>query len=164
MNFDLLAIRNYAIEKHKNQKYGKHEYIYHLDRVYDESLYYNLPPIVSAASFLHDVIEDTDTTYEDILIKFKSIELADLVESVTDEPGKNRKERKAKTYPKINSNPNAVALKLCDRIANVKACYGLLSRGLLKMYRKEQEEFESQIRTAGVYENMWSDLTELLKE
>jgi len=163
MGFDINAIKKFAIEKHGDQKYGEHPYKHHLDMVYKESLCHDLPPIISVASFLHDVLEDTDVTYEDLVKEFGSDKLASLVFCVTDEPGKNRKERKAATYPKLKGNPNAIALKLCDRISNVRYCVESGNTDLLKMYKKEQPEFEAQLRTSDVYPSLWEELDRLIK-
>lgn len=163
MRFDTTAIREYAIEKHGDQMYGEFPYIHHLEMVYEESLSHGLPPVVSVASFLHDVIEDTDVTYEDLIAEFGSTELADLVFCVTDAPGKNRKERKAATYPKLKGCPDAIALKLCDRVSNVRACLESGNTGLLEMYKKEQPEFEAQLRTSDVYPSLWAELDRLIK-
>jgi len=164
MSFDTTAIRKFAIEKHGDQKYGDKPYIEHLEMVYEESLSHGLPPVVSVASFLHDVLEDTDATYEELVEKFGSTELADLISCVTDEEGKNRKERKAATYPKIKGNPDAIALKLCDRIANVRACVESGNTSLLSMYQKEQPEFEAQLKIEGVYPSLWEELDRLIQK
>ena len=164
MRFDTTAIRKYAIEKHADQRYGDHPYIYHLDMVYEESLSHGLEPVVSVASFLHDVIEDTEITHADLVREFGSVELADLVECVTDEPGKNRKERKLNTYPKIKANDNAVALKLCDRISNIKSCIENKNSGLLAMYKKEHNEFEEWLRTSETHPSLWEELDRIMQE
>jgi len=164
MTFDTAAIRKYAIEKHGDQKYGTHPYSYHLDMVYEESLSHGLDPVVSVASFLHDIIEDTDVTYDDLVKEFGSEELASLVFCVTDEAGKNRKERKAATYPKLKGNLNAIALKLCDRISNVRVCREAGVPDLLSMYKKEQPEFESQLKTSDHHPSLWAELDRLIKE
>jgi len=164
MTFDTIAIRKYAIEKHGDQKYGIHPYSFHLDMVYEESLSHGLDPVVSAASFLHDILEDTPVTYNDLVKEFGSTELASLVYCVTDEEGKNRKERKAATYPKLKGCLNAIALKLCDRIANVRACRETGVTDLLSMYQKEQPEFEAQLRTSDSHPSLWAELDSLIKE
>lgn len=159
---DLKRLRDYAIEKHKDQKYGDKPYVYHLDMVHMVSVAQGLPQIVCEAAYLHDVLEDTPVTYDELKKEFDSEELAHLVFCVTDEKGNNRKERKAATYPKIKSNTNAIALKLCDRIANVKASLTSENSGLIKMYRKEQPEFEAQLKTVGVHTKLWEELDKLI--
>jgi hypothetical protein len=58
---------------------------------------------------------------------------------VTDELGRNRKEKKEKTLPKTASNPDAIILKLGDRIANIE--HG----GKVDMYAKEYQEFKGAL-------------------
>ena len=41
--------------------------------------------------------------------------------AVTDEMGRDRNERKEKTYYKIAENDKAITLKACDRLANLTA-------------------------------------------
>ena len=96
-----------------------------------------------AAGWLHDVIEDTDASYNDVK-KVTNAVVAELVFAVTDELGRNRKERSAKTYPKIQGNIAATALKLADRIANIEN--GNVEGGsMLQMYRKEYPHFRETL-------------------
>lgn len=89
--------------------------------------------------------------------------------ALTDEPGANRKERKAATYPKIKGTPGALQLKLADRIANVenglasrvKDPSNSLNKRMFLMYKKEQPEFESALRVLGQYDEMWNRLNTL---
>lgn len=114
------------------------------------------------AAWLHDVIEDTRKKPEPVkrkhIAEMFGERVADLVEAVTDEPGENRKARKAATYPKTRACPGAVALKLADRIANLEH-----GGDLVKMYRKEHEDFRRNLYTPGEYEHMWAHVEELLK-
>jgi len=71
------------------------------------------------ATWLHDVIEDCRVSYNDLHEKF-GYWVAEVVYSVTDELGKNRKERAEKTYPKIAKLDMAILVKLADRYANTK--------------------------------------------
>jgi len=87
-------------------------------------------------------------------------DVAGLVDAVTDEPGPNRRARKAATYQKIREAGHlAVRLKLADRIANVEA-----GGSLTDMYRKEHEAFRRNLHTAGENEDMWRHLDGLLRE
>jgi (p)ppGpp synthase/HD superfamily hydrolase len=51
-------------------------------------------------AYLHDVVEDTDITVEQVDTKFGEL-VASCVAILSDEPGQDRKDRKAKTYQKI---------------------------------------------------------------
>ena len=95
---------------------------------------------VVIAALLHDVLEDTPTTWQEIACEFGDYVTA-LVERVTDEPGPNRKERKLTSYWKIRGDQNALVIKLCDRIVNVNLCIGS-NREFGKMYLKEAYVFK----------------------
>jgi (p)ppGpp synthase/HD superfamily hydrolase len=102
------------------------------------------------------------------------INIANLVWAVTDEVtmGDNRKIRKVKTYAKIRqhdagSAPWATSLKLADRLANVWAARArstkLRTSKYLTMYRKEQAEFEHELRFGNQLERTWQLLNGLLR-
>lgn len=136
--------RTFAIEAHKDTRYGKLPYEYHLRAVVEA-----MPPDASeealAAAWLHDVVEDTEVTLFDIREKFGG-RVARLVDSVTDEPGPNRKVRKAGMYKKLMAAPpEARAIKLADRIANTEA--SIENPKLGEMYRKEFPEFIHKVGT-----------------
>lgn len=107
-----------AEKAHRNQTYDIYPYMYHIRQVakiaedlgYDES--------IILGCILQDTLEDTDLSYNDIKKAFGQ-EVAEIVYCVTDELGRNRDEKKEKTYPKIKSNWKATVVKICDRIANV---------------------------------------------
>lgn len=133
------AARDFAIDAHKDMLYGDLPYEYHLRAVVAELPAY-APRAVQAAAWLHDVVEDVEGVgLFEIRERFGG-RVARLVDLVTDEPGKNRKERKAKTYDKLAKGDYwARTIKLADRIANMKA--SIENPGLAKMYRKEFPEF-----------------------
>lgn len=96
---------------------------------------------LKCAAWLHDVLEDTEQSPMGLLDAGVPVYVLALIDAVTDQPGHSREERKARTYPRIARIPDAVILKLADRIANVEACITKkdISRGT--MYRKEQQAF-----------------------
>jgi guanosine-3',5'-bis(diphosphate) 3'-pyrophosphohydrolase len=121
---------------HRNQSYGELPYVEHLKEVYLTLLDFRVrDEIILAASWLHDSIEDTETTYETLEIQFGK-EVADLVQAVTNEKGSNRKEILEKTALKIKSNEKALILKLADRIVNTEFSIDN-NENLYKMYEKE---------------------------
>lgn len=128
-----------AEKAHHNQSYDIYPYMYHIRQVVKiaESLGYDESIIV--ACILHDTLEDTNLSYNDIKKAFGK-EVAEIVYCVTDELGRDRAERKAKTYPKIRSNWKAIVVKICDRIANIVQSkeYNV---GLYDMYKKEHDAF-----------------------
>lgn len=151
-----VAIRTTAIEAHTGQRYGDFPYEKHLDDVATLALKFGLPEDVVRAAYLHDAVEDTPVSTGEIYSKFGK-EIALLVFSVTDEPGKNRKERHKKTYRKlIMMGADAVALKLCDRIANMR--HSREHGTLLDMYINEYKEFRTALYTVGQNEELWEEL------
>lgn len=92
------------------------------------------------AAWGHDLIEDTRVSYNDVKEKLGQ-EAADIIYAVSNEKGKNRKERaNDKYYEGIRNTPGAVFVKLCDRIANVQYSKMTKSR-MFEMYKKENPEF-----------------------
>jgi (p)ppGpp synthase/HD superfamily hydrolase len=161
--------QQFALLKHGDQKYGDFPYSKHLQDVvriveaFSKNFSDNELKILIPAAWLHDVLEDTRTTMDELDYYF-GYRVADLVFAVTDEPGKNRKERKLNTYAKIRNNSLAIGLKLADRIANVENCLQLKNIGLLEMYRKEHEEFKKQLKFKDEYQDMWDHLDWLIQD
>ena len=131
------AAKEFAIAQHGTQKYGEHPYSYHLAQVSQVLAEFGCADdeAIAAAGWIHDVLEDTPTTYEMLVSEFGK-ETADIVWAVTSEPGGNRAERFRKTALKIQSNKKALIVKLADRIANTEASLQSNPK-LYKMYLKE---------------------------
>ena len=90
------------------------------------------------------MIEDTRVSYNDV-VQALGKEAADIIYAVTNEKGKNRKERaNDKYYEGIRNTPGAVFVKLCDRIANVQYSKMTKSR-MYEMYEKENDNFLSKL-------------------
>lgn len=121
---------------------------------------------IHTALFLHDLVEDLfkdesrEQGYQIVRLLFGP-EVHDIVFAVTDEPGKNRKERKAATYPKIRALPKAVIVKLCDRIANLEQAHAAKNLGMWLMYSGEQYEFRKALYVPGENEAMWAHIDTL---
>lgn len=145
MKSQAVIARNFAKKAHGNQKYGLHApYVAHLDSVVSVLTRYGFTEdeyIVSG--YLHDCVEDTPVSILDIQVAF-GLEVANIVYAVTNEPGKNRKERHLKTYLKLILNSDAIIVKLCDRIANVE--YSVMTDdSKLYMYKKEYVGFKDAL-------------------
>lgn len=158
-HFDRLArAREFAIDRHGEQRYGNDPYSRHLldvTLVLDSFGY--LCGNIAAAAWLHDTVEDTGTTCAEIADEFGA-DVASLVWAVTG-VGHNRKTRNADAYAKIQAYPLAAILKLADRIANVEASADV--PGKLAMYRNEYPEFRRALDGLGS-EPMWQRLERAL--
>lgn len=107
---------------------------------------------VTLAAYGHDLIEDTRVSYNDVK-NMLGEEAADIIYALTNEKGKNRKERaNSKYYEGIRNTPNAVFVKLCDRIANVQYSKMIGSR-MTEMYYKENPEFIKNLGFSEELEN-----------
>lgn len=140
-------VKRYARRKHVGQMYGDYYYDKHLHDVshvlaefgFSKEAY----PHLHKACYTHDIFEDTATSYNDVKKRFGEM-VAEISYAVTDELGRNRKERAAKTHPKIKGFYEATVIKLCDRVANIRE--GIRTDSDLKnMYKKEYPEFRLDI-------------------
>lgn len=163
----------YVTEKHQGQTYGDKPdsppYTVHLLAVEAVVTRFFIGHVrivqLQCIALLHDVVEDTDATAEDVMNLF-GIEVAEAVEAVTDEPGANRREKKGKTYPKIRAaGYNAIVVKLADRIANWEQS---LSTGDSRywMYAKEHWNFYGALyqEGSGPMQDMWDHLDTLREQ
>jgi (p)ppGpp synthase/HD superfamily hydrolase len=126
---------------------------------------------ILVAAPLHDVVEDTEVTKAQVDKRYGQ-RVADLVDAVSDPPGKNRKSRKAAAYPRMLEIPGAVTLKLADRIANVRSCWAEAkaeknNKSMLGMYKKEYGGFRKALKGSPLEESradtlMWAELDRLL--
>ena len=136
--------------------YYAQKYIYHIPLEYRSS--------VIEACWLHDTIEDTRKSYNDIL-KISNVMVADIVYAVTNEKGKNRKERANEKYYKgIIATPYARYVKICDRLANVQYSCDTNSR-MKDVYKKENPQFVKSITKdidVDIYSDMFDELHQLI--
>lgn len=141
-------IISFAIEAHSktNHLYDGKPYSVHLAMVVLNAVkYIDCIPAQSQediiyACWLHDTIEDCRMTYNDIK-EVAGERVASIVYAVTNEKGKNRKERANSVYyDGIRSTLYATYIKLCDRLANVQYSLENKSR-MFDVYRKENDDF-----------------------
>lgn len=124
----------YALEKHKNQfrKSGE-PYIHHLIEVCYICASLNSGPITLTASLLHDVVEDTDTTIEDIEKEFGE-ETSKIVDALTKiqrlklskiESEEFVAEDHRKIFIGMAKDIRVIVIKLADRLHNMRTLNSL---------------------------------------
>ncbi|MGE3544876.1 MAG: HD domain-containing protein [Kofleriaceae bacterium] len=150
--------RSFAIERHADQRYGTAPYEVHLAAVRAVLAEIGITGPLLSAAWLHDVIEDTATTKQEIVDRFGPV-VAELVWAVTG-VGADRKQRNHAVYAKLRAVPEAVTLKLADRIANVEASLGS-SPEMLAKYRSEWPGFSEALAGLGD-EALWNRLRRAL--
>lgn len=75
-SYDLVLARSYAVAVHNGQKYGVHDYMYHIDgvvellhhfslHIFDDVLFLDWD-IIKKVGYLHDVLEDVAKTAYDV--------------------------------------------------------------------------------------------------
>lgn len=161
------AAEYFARGAHLGQKHGDRPYYTHPRNVaqiikewaLDEERFDT--PLLMCGAWLHDVIEDTPATYQDILQLFGR-EVAELVWAVTDELGRNRKERKERTYPKIFATPESTLLKLADLYSNVTGAVRENTKQL-QMYQKEWSEHYNVFKDAIAKHGLEADVGHALE-
>ena len=124
----LMAAYNYAEEMHRGQKRASGEpYFTHPCAVAEILVDLGLDTPSVAAAFLHDVIEDTAATEEDILKRFGK-EILTLVDGVTklDKINYNtHEEEDAENFRKIfvamANDVRVIIIKLADRLHNMRS-------------------------------------------
>lgn len=139
---DSCSAKDFAVRKHGAQRYDEHPYEHHLSQVVNILQSWTDDPDLLAAAWLHDTLEDTDTTYEELLARFGK-RAADLVWAVTAE-GETRSDKMSAIYRKIAKNPEAAIVKLADRVANVEAAPPASKHW--ERYSRERESFANVIR------------------
>ena len=179
MNTTLIKFaRFYASTKHVGQLYNNAlPYTQHLEEVEDEvrmwfPYFYDqwwpftydsgwdidfVQEQLIVVAWLHDVVEDCRVDIKEIEELF-GYGIAYIVNAVTNQPGKNRAERNAATYPKILQDSRAVFIKLCDRLANVYRA------GTFKeMYKKEYPDFRAALYIKGMFDVLWQNLDRIME-
>lgn len=148
----------YASEKHKEQfrKSGE-PYIIHPVCVAYILADLGLDTATICAAFLHDVVEDTDTTYEDIQREF-SDEIAQIVEGVT-KLGilfKTVEEKQAANFKKMfvamERDIRVILLKIADRYHNVMTLEHLKRDRQIAIAEETLEVYAPMANKLGLYE------------
>ncbi len=156
----------FACVHHGEQKYGAFPYRVHLAAVRQALATVGVEPEsdVAVAAWLHDVVEDTDVTRENVATVFGE-GVARLVWSVTG-VGATRAERVATQHAKLLEHPEAILLKVADRLANVMACLVGAALGvpreakLLGKYKAEHAAFRTlqRLGTPAPERALWARL------
>lgn len=111
--------RQLAKEGHKHQKYGLEDYFnYHVFGVVTSLVLHGFCNKIIIVGYLHDLVEDTDTTLDTIENLFGT-EIRDAVDAITKREGESRQ-----TYlERVRRNSIARIVKVHDALFNLSNCY-----------------------------------------
>lgn len=116
---DYIRAFKFAKEKHKGQFDDEGEpYYYHPIQVANIVSIISKDVELQIVALLHDVLEDTDCSYDELKIKFGK-NVADLVLELTHEGNKEI----GYSFPRLKSK-KAILIKFCDRISNLSRMSG----------------------------------------
>lgn len=148
------ALRNqalqFAVMAHGSQvrKGNEHiPYVFHCVDVANEVIYYSglsVPEleVASAIALLHDTIEDTIVTYDDLVHQF-GVEIADGVAALSKDSsilteGNSKQAELEECLIRLKAAPQYVqAVKLADRVSNLKSFPAMWSRDKVGHYLNE---------------------------
>ncbi len=158
----LAAAFDFAFQLHEGQFRASGEpYIVHPIAVADLLREIGASPSVIAAGFLHDVVEDTDATPEQLEEYFGS-EVRALVEGVTKLGGihfTNRTEAQAENLRKMflamASDIRVVLVKLADRLHNMRTLSSLQSDKQQRIARETREIYAPLANRLGIGRFKW---------
>lgn len=109
----------FAQEKHKGQKYGEHDYMHHLEQVAEvcDEFYTGIVDtgLIYSIAILHDILEDTDTTYEELSHEFGG-EVGMAVYMLTKVKGEDYNDY----ISAVKTNPLSLYVKKWDTFCNLQ--------------------------------------------
>jgi guanosine-3',5'-bis(diphosphate) 3'-pyrophosphohydrolase len=156
---DYIKAYRFAADRHNNQKYPGTDlpYIMHLSFVCMEVIAaLRVSEVAEEAvavqcALLHDTIEDTTTTYDEVKQTFGPA-VADGVMALTKLSTLEKSQKMADSLQRLQQQPAAVQLvKLADRITNLQAPPHYWSREKIAAYRAEAIVIHQALKDANGY-------------
>lgn len=156
-----LKALNYAAKAHgKQETPNKLPYVTHITSVAMEvmnaceksGLDEEKANLAISCALLHDTIEDTDVTYDDLYVDF-SDEVADGVEALTKDKSLESKQKQMQdSIEKLMNQPYEVQMvKLADRITNLSPPPAHWDNDKKRAYLKEASFILSCLKNSNIY-------------
>ena len=145
----VLRAAAFAAEKHRNQRRKDEEaspYINHPIQLAYILVQADIEdPVVLAAALLHDTIEDTETTLDELEIIF-GYEIANIVAECSDDKSLGKLERKqAQIDHAATISHKAKLVKFADKIANISDINGSPPAGWSLERKREYFDWAKQV-------------------
>jgi (p)ppGpp synthase/HD superfamily hydrolase len=156
---DYIKAYRFAADRHNDQKYPGTDlpYIMHLSFVCMEVIAaLRVSEVAEEAvavqcALLHDTIEDTTTTYDEIKQEFGRL-VADGVMALTKLSTLEKSQQMADSLQRLQQQPAAVQLvKLADRITNLQAPPHYWTRDKIAAYREEAIVIHQALKESNGY-------------
>ena len=161
---------DFASDYHRGQTYGgpklgtKVSYLYHLGSVAMEVMWaisenttnssttkWNANFAVQCA-LLHDVIEDTSCTYQDVVCHF-GVEVADGVQALTKNSQLPKEQRMLDSIARIKQQPLEIwVVKMADRISNLQRPPVFWGVNEVLSYRDESQLIHHELKSGHHYQ------------
>ena len=163
----IMKAYNYAIEKHGDQRRNSGEpYIIHPLQVAYILAEMGLDEQTIAAALLHDVVEDTDATNQDIIREFGE-EVAEMVAGVTKLSNiqfatveENQVENYRKMFLAMGKDIRVILIKLADRLHNMRTLKYLKRDRQIANAKETMELYSPLANRLGLY-NIKAELDDL---
>ena len=158
----IMKAYNFANDNHKDQKRLSGEaYIIHPLEVANILANLKMDDATICAALLHDVVEDTDITQEDIVREFGE-EIAEMVEGVT-KLGKIKyvtiEEQQVENYRKMflamGKDIRVILIKLADRLHNMRTLSYLKRDRQIANAKETMELYAPLANRLGIYSLKW---------
>ena len=155
-----LKALNYAAKAHGEQKTPNNvPYITHIASVAMEVIHACIESkmddekadLAITVALLHDVIEDTNITYDDIYLEF-GIDIAEAVDALTKDKSLSKKEQMSDSINKLLAQAYEVQMvKLADRITNMQKPPANWDNEKIYNYHKEAKFILSCLKNSNAY-------------
>ena len=153
---------NYALQKHGEQKRKSGEpYIIHPTNVAYTIAEIGLDEKTICAALLHDVVEDTEATYEDIEREFGQ-EIAEMVDGVTKLKQiqhatieENQVENYRKMFLAMGKDIRVIIIKLADRLHNMRTLKFLRRERQIAIAQETMQLYAPLANRLGLYSMKW---------
>ena len=158
----ILKAYNFAVEKHGNQlrKSGE-QYIIHPMQVACILADLGLDDSTICAALLHDVVEDTEVTHQDLINEF-SLEIAEMVDGVTklsklncESVEEEQVENYRKMFLAMGRDIRVIMIKLADRLHNMRTLKFLSRDRQIANARETMDLYAPLANRLGIYSLKW---------
>ena len=145
----IVAAVDFASVKHQYQKRknaGKSAYFVHLSGVVRQLSDAGIQdPNILAAAYLHDAVEDTNTTKQELVDRF-GLEITSMVMEVTDDKSLPKEERKRlQVVHTPNKTHGAKLITLSDKLHNLRDLHRELPLGWTEERRVEYFKWSEEV-------------------